>query len=157
MNGQTVHDAILALLRGDGCAFERIEHVAVSTAEEAATVRGTPLAQGAKSMVLKVERDFGLFVLPATRQLRSAKIRRALRVSRTRFATAEELHELTGLVPGSVPPFGSPVLPLPLYADPTVLDGGEVVFTAGLRTVSIRMGGDDYRRLASPKTIDIVR
>ena len=39
-----------------------------------------------------------------------------------RFADAAELLELTGLVPGSVPPFGPPVLPLELWADPALCE-----------------------------------
>ena len=42
---------------------------------------------------------FGLFVLPADRRLDSRAVRDELGTRRTRFASAEELYELAGLVP----------------------------------------------------------
>jgi prolyl-tRNA editing enzyme YbaK/EbsC (Cys-tRNA(Pro) deacylase) len=59
--------------------------------------------------------------------------------------------ELTGLVPGSVPPFGPPVLPFPLYVDPSVFENERIAFNAGSLTDSIIMGIGDYRRLANPE------
>ena len=40
------HHALLALLRSHGTPFSTLEHVAVRTSEEAASVRGVPLAEG---------------------------------------------------------------------------------------------------------------
>lgn len=148
---------IVGLLDSADCPFELIEHAPVSTAEEAAQLRGTPLERGVKAILFKYDTAFGIFVMSAARQLRSAKIRRALGVRRTRFATRQELLAMTGLLPGSVPPFGEPVLPFPLFADPSVFAGDELVFTAGSRTASIRLASADYRRLAAPEVFPFVR
>jgi len=48
-----------------------------------------------------------------------------------RFASREELLELTGLVPGSVPPFGRPILPFPLYVDTGIAANDRIAFNAG--------------------------
>ena len=94
----------------------------------------------------------------AARRLDSAKLKKALGVKRTRFATPEELHDLTGLVPGAVPPFGEPVLSLPLYLDASVLANDRIAFNAGSLTDSIIMSVDDYRRIASiEQVIDVAR
>ena len=99
-----------------------------------------------------------LLVISAARRLDSAKLKRALGVKKTRFATADELHDLTGLVPGAVPPFGEPVLPLPLYVDASVLANQRIAFNAGSLTDSIIMSVDDYRRVASiEEVIDVAR
>ena len=157
MSHEPVLHRIVALLDDDGCAYEVIEHDPVSTAEEAAAARGTSLGEGAKAILLKYDGQFGLFVLNAARQVRSALIRRGLRVRRTRFAYPEELLAKTGLLPGSVPPFGEPILPLPLFADPTVVDTETMVFTAGSKTTSIRMATSDYRRIAQPRVFAFAR
>ncbi len=157
MTGEPVLQRIVALLEVAGCAYEIIEHPAVSTAEEAATARATELDEGAKAILLKYDGDFGIFVLSAARQLRSALIRRGLRVRRTRFAYREELLAMTGLEPGSVPPFGEPVLPFPLFADPSIEHLETMVFTAGSRTTSIRMATEDYRRIANPRVFPFAR
>ena len=91
---------------------------------------------------------FRLFVLSADRKLDSAALKQYFGARKSRFATAEELLELTGLVPGSVPPFGAPVLPLPLYVDPSVFENERIAFNAGSLTDSIIMEVEDYRRVA---------
>ena len=72
--------------------------------------------------------------------------------SRVRFATHEELLEKTGLVPGSLPPFGRPILPFPLHVDASTLANERIAFNAGSLTDSIVMGVDDYRRAAGVTT-----
>ncbi|EJK52061.1 hypothetical protein THAOC_28709, partial [Thalassiosira oceanica] len=88
------------------------------TSEDSARVRGEDLSTGGKAIVLKLreasdgDAGFALFVLSASRKLHAKSIRRELGTRGVRFATADELAELTGgLVPGSVPPFGRPILP----------------------------------------------
>ncbi len=157
MSDEPVLQRIVTLLEGAGCRYEVIEHGAVSTAQEAAAARATELEEGAKSLLLKYDGEFGLFVLSAARQVRSALIRRGLKVRRTRFAYTQELLAMTGLEPGSVPPFGAPILPLPLFADPSALVHETMVFTAGSRTTSLRMATADYQRIAQPRVFAFAR
>ena len=157
MSDQPVLRRILTFLDGASCPYELIEHGEVSTAREAAAARATDLDEGAKAILLKYDGDFGLFVLSAARQIRSALIRRGLKVRRTRFAYRQELLAMTGLEPGAVPPFGEPVLPFPLFADPSIERYETMVFTAGSRTTSIRMATSDYRRIARPRVLAFAR
>ena len=157
MSSEPVLRRIVDFLDGEGCPYELIQHGEVRTAEEAAAARATDLAEGAKTILLKYDGDFGLFVLSAARQVRSALIRRGLKVRRTRFAYRDELLEMTGLQPGSVPPFGEPVLPFPLFADPSIEGHETMVFTAGSRTTSIRMATSEYRRIAEPRIFPFAR
>jgi len=98
---------------------------------------------------MKVDDGFVLLVMSAALRLDSAKIRRHFGARKSRFATRDELLELTGLVPGSVPPFGPPILDLPLYVDPSVFANDRVAFNAGLLTESIVLSSSDYRRVAN--------
>jgi prolyl-tRNA editing enzyme YbaK/EbsC (Cys-tRNA(Pro) deacylase) len=142
---------IRQLLHDRGCAFREIEHAATFTSEESALARGEELGVGAKALLLRTDDAFRLFVLPADRKLDSAALKRELHVKRIRFATPEELAELTGLVPGSVPPFGEPVLPFELFADTEVgVRYDKVAFNAGSLTVSIIMRGSDWETVAAP-------
>ncbi|MCW8926211.1 MAG: hypothetical protein OQJ84_08145, partial [Xanthomonadales bacterium] len=85
-------------------------------------------------------------------------IRRHLGVKRTRFATREELQEMTGLVPGCVPPFGEPILPFELYADEAVgVAIDRVAFNAGSLTHSIIMSATDWERIAQPDRFSFSR
>jgi len=153
MEPTSVLDRILRLLDEAGAAYRRVEHAPTRTSEESAAARGEPLAVGGKALVLKVGDAFGLFVLSAARSLDSDAVRRRFDVRRTRFATAEELTALTGLVPGSVPPFGRPIVDLPLRVDPSVLANDRVAFNAGSLTTSLVVAIDDYVRVARPEEV----
>src|SRR5438128_2244926 len=94
-------------LEQSGIHFSVLRHEPVYTSEQAAAVRGTSLASGAKALVVKAGDRFVLFVLPADRKLDSRKARAVVGVRSLRFATREEVQHRTGLQPGSIPPFGS--------------------------------------------------
>lgn len=139
------------LLADAGVPFREIEHLPTRTSEESALARGEELGVGAKAIVLRTDDVFRVFVLPADRKLDSGAIKRELNVKKTRFATPEELLELTGLVPGSVPPFGPPILPLELFADSAVgVTYDRVAFNAGSLTNSIIMSATDWSAIAKP-------
>ncbi|MGD1073682.1 MAG: YbaK/EbsC family protein [Bryobacteraceae bacterium] len=144
-------DRIRAWLNQQGVSLREIHHAPTRTSEESAAARDEQLRVGGKALLVKVDETFRLFVLSADRKLDSAAIRQHFGARKTRFATAEELIELTGLVPGSVPPFGAPILPFPLYADPSVFENDRIAFNAGSPTDSMVMPIADYRRAAAPE------
>jgi Ala-tRNA(Pro) deacylase len=57
----------------------------------------------------------------------------------------------TGLMLGSVPPFGRPILPFDLYLDEALRTNDRIAFNAGSRTDSIILSMPDYLRIAAPK------
>jgi Ala-tRNA(Pro) deacylase len=146
-----VFKQILEMFSRAGIQYKEIEHEPTYTSEESARVRGESLAVGAKALLLKNDDTFRLFILPADMQLDAKRVKQELKIRSVRFATKEELLELTGLVPGSVPPFGPPVLPFELYGDMgigTVED--KVAFNAGSLTRSIVMKASDWKSIANP-------
>jgi prolyl-tRNA editing enzyme YbaK/EbsC (Cys-tRNA(Pro) deacylase) len=146
-----VLEAIRGLLNGAGIAFVEKQHEPTYTSEQSARARCEPLEIGAKALVIKTDEVYRLFVLPADRRVDSQAIKRHLGVKKLRFADAAELLELTGLVPGSVPPFGRPVLDLPLVADPALLSREKMAFNAGSLTTSVIMASADYERIAEAR------
>ena len=141
------------LLDEHGCPYRHLQHEPTPTSEDSARVRGEPLEVGGKALVLKVDDAFIVLVLSAARRLDSKRLRAALGARKVRFATREELLERTGLVPGSVPPFGAPLLPLTLVVDRSVLDNERIAFNAGSLEESIIMSVDDWRRCAVPAEV----
>jgi Ala-tRNA(Pro) deacylase len=146
------------MLDAHGVSYRHLTHEATPTSADAARARGVPLGIGGKALVIKAEDRFVLVVFSAARKLDSGALRRELGVRKSRFAKPGELMELTGLVPGSVPPFGEPILPLPLFVDESVFDNDEIAFNAGSLTDSIIMPAAGYRRLARiERVVDITR
>ena len=142
-------DRIRNWLTAESVAFREAHHEPTRTSEESARARGEEMRVGGKALLIKVDDTFRLFILSADRKLDSNAIRRHFSARKTRFATPEELMQLTGLVPGSVPPFGEPILPFALYVDPSVFENDRIAFNAGSLTDSIVMPIEDYRRLAN--------
>lgn len=145
---------LLARLRQAGVAFTESEHAAVRTSEEAAAVRGAPLHSGAKALVLKSGDRFLLAVLPADRALDSRALRAAAGSRRIRFASREELLELTGLTPGAVPPFGS-LFGMETVCDPGLADNRLINFNAGSHRHSVQMNYADWAAMEQPRIAPI--
>src|SRR5436305_9129103 len=139
----TVFDRLETFLRDAGIPFQVLRHEAVFTSEQAAAVRGTPLGSGAKALIVRAGDRFVLLVLPADRKLDNRKAKTALGVRDLRFATKEEVLEKTGLLPGSIPPFGS-LFDLPTYCDPALSEHASINFNAGDHSISVSMTCADY-------------
>ena len=148
----SVRDRIEALLHAHAVDFRILEHAYAATSEAVAAARGTPLHWGGKSLVFKLGKrnEFAVFAISASRTINSKQIRRHLGLSRLRFATSDELFELTGLKPGCVPPFGRPIFDLPLYVDTHLSQQEELAFSIGEHTVSATMKVAAYLDAAKP-------
>jgi len=147
----SILDDIRQHLRAQAIDFREVHHAPTFTSEESALARGEDLRIGGKALLMKTGDVFRLFVLSASLKADSAAIREKFGVKKTRFATADELKELTGLVPGSVPPFGQPILPFELYADTSVTANEKIAFNAGSLEDSIILRVDDWLAAARPQ------
>ena len=152
-DGIEILPAIRGLLIAAGLPFREVHHEPTRTSEESAKARGEELRIGGKALLMKGDDLFRLFVLPADRKLDSGAIRREFGWKKLRFATPEELLELTGLVPGCVPPFGTPILPFELCLDQTATQNPRIAFNAGSLTDSIILAMCDYLTVAQPSRV----
>jgi Ala-tRNA(Pro) deacylase len=146
----SVVDRLTEMLDQQGVAFQVRRHDPVYTSEEAARVRGTSLASGAKALVCKADGQFVMFVMPANRRLASKMVRKNESIRRLRFASRAEVAQLTGLQPGSIPPFGS-LFDLPTWCDEVLAEQSVINFNAGDHAVSINMSYADYVSVEQPK------
>lgn len=145
----TVFDRLSEKLTAAGVAFAVTRHAPVFTSEEAAAVRGVALASGAKALIIKAGEEFVMLVVPADRKLDSKKARNTLGVKSLRFASREEVEQLTGLQPGAIPPFGS-LFGLPTRCDPALGLNERINFNAGDHAISISMTHADYVAVENP-------
>jgi prolyl-tRNA editing enzyme YbaK/EbsC (Cys-tRNA(Pro) deacylase) len=141
--GETeVTTKIIEFLRSEGLDFEKLEHVPVTTSSAAAGARASRLSQGAKAIVVKANDQYYHLIISAAVRVDNNKLRKLLGTRRARFATAEELFELTGCLPGAVPPFGN-LFGLPVLMDNALMSEDIVYFNCGSHTVSLRMARSD--------------
>ena len=149
-------DRLAEALRRAGIELSLSSHREVRTSAEAAEVRGTSLHSGAKALIVKGDHGYVMLVMPADMSLQSSAARRQIDSKRMRFATPEELLELTGLLPGSVPPFGS-LFNLKTICDERLGDNERINFNAGSRSQSIQMSYEDYVAFESPSLAAIAK
>ena len=147
----TVFESIRRWLDEAKISYRHLHHEPTYTSEEAARVRGEDIRVGGKALLIKIGGVFQLFVLSAALRFDSSAVKRRFGVKKMRFATAAELREMTGLVPGSVPPFGRPILPFDLFVDESILANDRIAFNAGSLTDSIIMSVEAYLPVAQPE------
>ncbi len=148
-------DAARALLDASGRPWRRLRHPPAADAAALAAARGLPVSAGVKALLMKVRGDYVLLAVRAHQRTDNRAVRRALGAQKLRFARPEELAAL-GLVRGQIPPIGRPLLPFDLVADPGVLEGEVVAFTAGSAADSIVMATADWRAVAAPRVAPLV-
>ncbi len=147
---ESVFERIEGLLREHGVPYDVLRHAPVYTSQEAAQVRGTPLASGAKALVCKGDDAVVMFVVPADRKLDSKGIRQSRGWRKLRFVTREEVLKITGLEPGSIPPFGS-LFGLRTFCDERLGLNEKINVNAGDHSISVSMRYADYVRVESPE------
>jgi len=140
----SIFEQILEFFRSREIPYQHIHHQPTYTCEESAKARSESLNIGAKALLMKADDTYSLFVLSASKKTDSKKVKTFLRAKSLRFASAEELLELTSLVPGSVPPFGKPILPFQLYVDHSIEELTQVAFNAGSLSDSLVISCKDY-------------
>lgn len=154
---------IETLLRDGGFWYERFEHPPVRTSEEAAKERPEySITQGTKSLIVRAkrtgrEKEFIMVIVPGDKKFDRKKLKAQTGYDDARFATPEEVAELTnGILPGGVPPFGN-LFQLPMFVDQRVFVNEKIIFNAGDRRISIAMKSRDYRELVRPEIFDIAQ
>lgn len=156
-----IHQQITDVLRQHDCWFEEFEHEPVRTSEEAAALRdGYTLRQGAKAIIIRAKipgegKKFFMLVIPGNQKFDSTKVKQLLHSRDIRFATEDEVAEITdGIKPGGVPPFGN-LFGLEIISDALLYENEKIIFNAG-RTTSIAMKSADYKKLVRPQIKKIV-
>lgn len=153
---------LLNYLQENQVEYQYLTHPECKTSKESREARinaGGDDVIGAKAIVLKMDRkgsgsEFNLLVLPGTHKLDSSIIKAYFKadIKSFRFATTEELAALTGLVPGSIPPFTQPILNQlnHLFVDLALLEHDKIGFNAASLTQSLIIETKDYLRVANP-------
>lgn len=115
----------------------------VTSLEQAAEERGLLPEQIVRSLLFRLEDQAYLMVLmPGPSKVSWSKLRAYLGVSRMTTATAQQVKDVTGYLPGAVSPFGLP-RPLRILADASILEHEVISIGAGIRDAGILLKTQD--------------
>ena len=100
---------IYELLNARGIEFEAIEHEAVYNIEEADALELPHREAATKNLFIKDDkkRHYYVVVIPSEQRLDLRGLREKLQSRPLKFANENELHDILGLIPGQVTPFGT--------------------------------------------------
>jgi len=142
---------IINYLNDHGIGYVERNHAPATTCVDSAQMRGESMDIGGKALFMKANEKFSLFVLSASKQVNSNRVRKILKSQKVRFATHDELRELVGVEKGALPPFGRPVLPYDLYLDESILQNSKIAFNVGMLTKSLILNLEDYLSVVRPR------
>ena len=135
--------------------YATIEHdAAVYTAQEIAASTHIPGKQLAKTVMVKIDGDLAMAVLPASQRVNFDRLKELVGASKVELASEKEFRSnFPDCQVGAMPPFGN-LYDIPVYAARELAGEIEIAFCAGSHTELVRMGFADFKRLAEPKILD---
>jgi Ala-tRNA(Pro) deacylase len=132
-------------------------HPQAFTAREVALAEHLPAREVAKTVVLFGDTEYHLVVIPANRLVDFQELRPALGLTQARLATEDEIARIfPDCELGAMPPFGS-LYGLPVYLDSSLAGEPAIAFNAGTHREVIHMSTAEFRRLANPIIVSLVR
>ena len=144
-------------LREHRVDYRTQEHAPTYTAQQTAACTHTPGRELAKPVMVKIDDELAMAVIPASERVHLGMLREATGASEVRLATENEFRDrFPECELGAMPPFGN-LFGLPLYVSETLTHDDRIAFNAGSHTELITLAYDDFARLTQPCIADITR
>jgi len=119
---------------------------------EAAHVSGKGFA---KTVIVKVNGQLAMAVVPATHKVNIEFLKNMCGTSNVVLAMEEEFEDaFDDCVVGAMPPFG-PLYGMNVYVAEQLFNCRDITFTAGDHTCLIRMAYSDFELLVHPKVMEL--
>ncbi|MCG8604444.1 YbaK/EbsC family protein [bacterium] len=152
-----VPNTIRSFLNVHKIPYHAIHHERDFTAQETAHDTHTPGKDFAKTVVLYVDNNYCLAVLPAVDKLDLDKVKSELNVNDVGLATEDEISSICGNCEvGAMSPFGN-LYNLPVYVSHHLAKDHMITFDAGTHEDAIRLQYEDYEELVKPVVLDITQ
>ncbi len=138
-------------LDSNGVKYVCISHSQAFTAQEVAASAHIPGDELAKTVIVRMDDELAMVVLPATRKVDLQSLREATGSDKVALASESEFAEVFGgCEVGAMPPFGN-LYDMDVYVDESLRDDETIAFNAGSHTELVQMAYDDFERLVQPK------
>ncbi|MEV0178635.1 YbaK/EbsC family protein [Streptomyces sp. NPDC050625] len=159
MPNHGTYQHLISLLDASRVEYRLIDHAPEGATATVSALRGHPVEQAAKCIVLRVKVDrrttrHVLAVVPGDRRVDLDAVRTLFEARYVGFSDAGTAERLARSVPGTVLPFSFDA-ELELVADPDVVAQPRLYFNAARLDRSLCLAGTDYARLAGPRVARI--
>jgi Ala-tRNA(Pro) deacylase len=137
--------------------YVTISHSLAYTAQEIAAsahIHGRDLA---KTVIVKIDGEMAMAVLPASRKLDLKRLQKAAGARKVELAEEKEFQDrFPGCALGAMPPFGN-LYDMPVYVDESLTEDERIAFNACSHTELIQMEYGDFQNLVKPKIVSLAR
>jgi Ala-tRNA(Pro) deacylase len=131
--------------------YVSIIHSPAYTAQEVAASAHIPGKELAKVVIVQLDGQMAMAVLPANRKIVLQDLREVTGSDQAKFASEEQFRQkFPGCETGAMPPFGN-LYGMEVFLAEALLGLENIAFNAGSHTEVIRMSFKDFERLVQPK------
>ncbi|NNM05052.1 MAG: YbaK/EbsC family protein [Gemmatimonadetes bacterium] len=133
--------------------YVSIKHSPAFTAQELAAAAHIPGKEVAKTVVVKLDGEMAMVVLPAPEMVRMNHLREETGADTVELASEDEFK---GRFPdcevGAMPPFGN-LYDMRTLVEESLTEDEEIAFNAGTHTELIRMSYRDFAEMVQPEVL----
>jgi Ala-tRNA(Pro) deacylase len=144
-------------LEAEGVKHVTITHSQAFTAQEIAASAHIPGKELAKTVMVKIDGNMAMVVLPATEMVSLGRLKEMTGANDVQLASEPEFKDLfPNCALGAMPPFGN-LWGMDVYADDRLSEDKEIAFNAGSHTELVRLAYADFERLVKPRVLSVAR
>lgn len=130
-----------------------ISHSRAFTSQEVAASAHVLGREFAKTVMIKIDGEMAMAVLPASTHVDFDSLRGILGTKNVTLATEPEfMDRFQDCELGAMPPFGN-LYGMPVFVADVLMQNMEIAFNAGSHTEIIRLSFSDYIRLVKPRIL----
>lgn len=128
-----------------------ISHSRAFTTQEVAAATHIPGKELAKSVIVEIDGEMAMAVLPGSQKVDVDLLRDAVRAERVTLAKESTFKDrFPECDLGAMPPFGN-LYGMPVYVADSLTEDEEIAFNAGSHTELVKMSYGDFERLVRPR------
>lgn len=133
--------------------YTTLHHERTVTAPHTAAAVQVPRPHFAKTLMLKVDGELVMFVMPSNFHADLHRLSLALGGRGVELAHEDEFRGVfADCEPGAMPPFGN-LYGVPVYVDSRLAEQERITFNAGTHTDAVRMPYAEFEQLVRPEVL----
>ncbi|MEE9170677.1 MAG: YbaK/EbsC family protein [bacterium] len=133
--------------------YVTMKHSTAYTAQEIAASAHIPGKELAKTVMVRVDGNMAMAVLPASYKVDFDQLKKAAGANSVTLASEQEFKDMfPECEVGGMPPFGN-LWGMEVYVAKTLAEDEEIAFNAGSHTELIKLAYADFERLVEPKVL----
>lgn len=140
-------------LDSKGVKYVSMKHSPAYTAQEIAAMAHVPGKQLAKTVIVKVDGEMAMAVLPASYKVDFKQLKKAAKAKKVELASEKEFKDLfPECEVGAMPPFGN-LYEMSVYVSESLAEDEDIAFNAGSHTELIKLSYKDFENLVKPTVL----